>query len=383
VHDRPANQYLDPPDGLSGASAPAARSVDTSPAEVATDRPDAPLDEAANGSVIPEPDPLGRRFFNLRTLASFAVGLVILGFVIGRSSEGVLENLTRANPLYYLAALALYYLTFPIRALRWRKLLRNVGFLPAEGVKLPSLVGITEIILLSWFANCIVPAKLGDAYRAYLLKRNSRVSFSKTFGTILAERIIDTLLLSVLLALSTTLAFGSALPGEIQTILLFGLALAAIVLIGLFSMRNFSRLITPLVPKRYRKHYVLFEAGTLGAFGVGRLPMIMLYSLMAWSIEAGRVYLVCLALGIPSIDWPIIVFVALAAALLTTVPFTPAGLGLVEAGIVGTLVLAANLNLVSGIDESLAKSVAILDRTISYLSIVAVGAVVLLVSKRR
>ena len=45
--------------------------------------------------------------------------------------------------------------------------------------------GLVEIIYLSWFVNCIVPAKLGDAYRSYLLKRNSNVAFSSTIGTIL------------------------------------------------------------------------------------------------------------------------------------------------------------------------------------------------------
>ena len=31
----------------------------------------------------------------------------------------------------------------------------------------------TEILYISWFVNCVVPAKLGDVYRAYLLKMNS------------------------------------------------------------------------------------------------------------------------------------------------------------------------------------------------------------------
>ena len=334
----------------------------------------------------PDADPLGRRFFNIRTLLSFLVGFGLLGFVLARSNvdlSGIVDNIKRANPGYYLAALVFYYLTFPLRALRWRKLLRNVGFLPGEGVRLPSLAGITEIMLLSWFANCIVPAKLGDAYRAYLLKRSADVSFSKTFGTILAERIIDTLLLFALLALSTSLAFGSALPAEIQTILLTGLGLVAIVLLGLLSMRNLGKHILPLVPLRFRPHYAMFEAGTLGAFARGRLPMIMVYSLLAWGIEAGRVYLVCLALGLSGLDWPIILFVALAAALLTTLPFTPAGLGLVESGIIGILLLAGSLGLITDIDKNLATSVAILDRTISYWSLILVGAVIYAFSKRR
>ncbi len=72
--------------------------------------------------------------------------------------------------------------------------------------------------MLSWFANCIVPAKLGDAYRAYLLKRERGVSFSATIGTILAERIIDVLVLFLLMLAATSFAFGRALPSEVAAV---------------------------------------------------------------------------------------------------------------------------------------------------------------------
>jgi uncharacterized protein (TIRG00374 family) len=314
------------------------------------------------------------------------LGFALLGLVLPRMNvefSGILARLSQAHVGIYLFALGFYYLTFPVRAFRWRKLLRNVGFLPAEGVRLPGILGISEILLLSWFANCIVPAKLGDAYRAYLLKQSANVSFSKTFGTILAERIIDTLLLFSLLGLSASLAFRGALPGEIVTILQAGLVLVVVVVLGLLSMRGLGRFIVPLVPSRFRTQYVSFEAGTIGAFGWGRMPMVLVYSVLAWGIEVGRLYLVCLALGVTGMSWSVLLFVALAAALLTTLPITPAGLGFVESAVAGILVLAGRMGLIPGMDENLAASVAILDRTISYWSLIVVGSVVYLLSKRR
>ena len=68
---------------------------------------------------------------------------------------------------------------------------------PALGVPHPRdrlplrLRDATEIIFLSWLVNCLVPAKLGDLYRAYLLKINSTVSLSRTFGTVFIERVLD------------------------------------------------------------------------------------------------------------------------------------------------------------------------------------------------
>ena len=56
----------------------------------------------------------------------------------------------------------------------------------------------------------------------------------------------------------------------------------------------------------------------------------------------------------------------LANAMLTTVPITPGGLGIVEPGILGLLTLS--------LPRSEAVSVALLDRSISYLSIVILGA---------
>ncbi len=89
-----------------------------------------------------------------------------------------------ANPALVLVAFLVFYAGFPLRGYRWALLLRGTGF--RIGVK-----DSTEIIYLSWLVNCVVPAKLGDLYRAYLLRINSDASLSRTFGTVFIERILD------------------------------------------------------------------------------------------------------------------------------------------------------------------------------------------------
>jgi len=74
-----------------------------------------------------------------------------------------------------LLALLVYYAGFPLRGWRWTKLLRGAGY------KVKVKDG-TEILFLSWLVNCIVPAKLGDLYRAYLFKLNSPVSARRLSG---------------------------------------------------------------------------------------------------------------------------------------------------------------------------------------------------------
>jgi uncharacterized protein (TIRG00374 family) len=349
-----------------------------------------PPRQVAEPTVV-EGDPLSKRFLNFRTAISFVIGLAILAFVLSRVEVNVGEiraRLAQTNLLLFLGALLLYYATFPIRALRWQQLLANVGY--ANGPdgeaagrhrRMPSMAGLAEIVLLSWFANCIVPAKLGDAYRAYLLKGAASVSFSKTFGTILAERIIDMLLLFSLLAISVLVAFSGALPSAILSIMQAGLVLVGLVIVGLVVMRNLGGVITRFVPSRFRGHYALFEQGTLGSFRA--MPLVLTYSVVGWAIEAGRLYLVCWSLGLTGLSPAIVLFVALASALLTTLPITPAGLGFVESAIVGILLLAASWGLAPGIDENAAASVAILDRVISYWSLIVAGIVVYLITKKR
>ncbi|MGI5837084.1 MAG: lysylphosphatidylglycerol synthase transmembrane domain-containing protein [Chloroflexota bacterium] len=329
--------------------------------------------------------PLEKRFLDIRTLISFGVAFAILYFVFRQMNINVREiagHIASANPFYYILALLIYYSAFLVRSLRWRILLENVGLDNSNSSRpLPSILGLAEIIFLSWFANCIMPAKLGDAYRAYLLKHNADVSFSKTFGTILAERIVDLLLTFALLALTGYIAFRGTLPPMVLTGMQASVALVVAVIFGLLAMRNLGSQIRRLLPKKLHRYYGSFEEGTLGSFQ--QLPLVLTYSTLAWVIEAARLYFVVLALGLGGISFPIVLFIAIAASLLTSLPGTPAGLGVVESVIIGILLLSGNLGLVSGINESLATSVAILDRTISYWSLVLFGMIAYILTKKK
>src|SRR5262245_53657764 len=132
---------------------------------------------------------LGRRFFNVRTLISFLVGFGVLAFFFSRVQidlASTVATMASANPALMLAAFLAYYTTFVARGLRWRYMLHNAGV-----EQPPATPVLGTIIGLSWFVNCLVPAKLGDVYRAYLLRKHGRISLSLAGGTIVAERIID------------------------------------------------------------------------------------------------------------------------------------------------------------------------------------------------
>lgn len=321
---------------------------------------------------------LGRRVFNLRTAVSLAVGVAILAFGLSRLQVNLADTvqvIRTADWRLMIAALVVYYSTFLFRALRWRGMLVNAGT-PRETV--PPVGRLAEIIYLSWFANSVVPAKLGDVYRAYLLRRQSAISFSKAGGTIVAERLVDLAVLLVLIGVSGLLSFHGLLPKTIVTVLEISSALVLLAGIALLAMRQLDGTVRRLVPKRFEGIYAHFHEGVLGSFG-GYHWLVGL-TLCSWLAEAGRLFLVTRAVGLtlsPNLLMSLlmVVFISGGAALLTAPPGTPAGVGYVEASIAYAFTLL-------GTSPAVALSVAILDRSISFLSLIVGGAIVYVLSQR-
>jgi len=311
---------------------------------------------------------LRKRFFNVRTLLSFLIasGLIILVFErLDIDFSTILATVLSCNPLFYILAFALYYLTFPLRALRWRVLLNNAGFRKERGVNLPSLWGLTQIMIINWFANSVLYARLGDAYRSYLLKENAGVSFPKTMGTVLAERVIDIIVVFLLLMVTMFGLLGGENMVVAAAVFGAGTIMLAVIAILLLVVGRFGGIVERRLPARVKSVYNLFREGTLGSFE--RLPLLGSLSVAIWLLEAGRLLLISYALGIP-IGIPLVLFAALASALLTAIPFTPGGLGLVEAGVVGLLTIT--------LSREAAVSLVLVDRSISFLSVIAIGALI-------
>jgi hypothetical protein len=339
-----------------------------------------------------------QRGFNLakslrdpRTLISFALALAIILFVFrgfNIDAAATWAYMRGADPWLLLTGLLVFYTTFPLRAVRWRMLLNNAGVPVHEGRRTwASLPALIEYIYLSWFANCIVPAKLGDAYRGYLLKHNGKVSFSSTFGTIFAERLLDMLGLFTFLVISGWFVFGTRLPPATNIIFISGLVLVGIIVSGLAGMRWFSPFLRRLMPQRVLRYYQPFEHAALRSFHPRILPRLIILTGGVWMLEGFRLFFVIQSLGVEGLHLalPVIIFVALASSLLTAVPLTPAGLGVVEGTITAVLLLflpTATLSEATS-SQNLALAVTFLDRAINFWSIVVIGFVLYLVSKRK
>jgi glycosyltransferase 2 family protein len=316
---------------------------------------------------VPEQAPaLASHLLTKRTVISITVAMVIVVVVVWRADipwAGAWNEIRHANLVLYVLAAVVYYLSFVARGLRWQVLLANSG-------EVRQAHRLAPLILASYFINCVVPAKMGDVYRAYLARVRERVPGSKAFGTVVSERLLDLCVLMVLLLASGAYVLHKRNSDALIPYVAVGAALSVFG-IGVIVLMRSGRgtRILRLLPEAIFHRYESFRTGAVSS--LRRWPTLIVLTLAVWTCESGRLGLVIAALALSSkVGISQFVLVALVAALLTTVPFTPGGVGLVQAGVATTLVLVA------GLDQTKAISVALLDGSISYGSLVVIGFVV-------
>jgi uncharacterized protein (TIRG00374 family) len=319
---------------------------------------------------------LRRRMLNVRTIGSLLFGLLLI-YLLSRVAFGedfdwgeVARLIGQADPGFLLLAFIAYYATFPLRGFRWRYVLSRSG-LPVR------FRDATEILFLSWFVNCLVPAKLGDIYRAYLLRGNYGASISRTVGTVFIERVADIIIIAALALSAGYWSFRGRSRPEIDLLFIIGFAIAIGLVLLLVGLRVFGGHIGRRLPVRIGELWTRFQEGSTDALTVRSVPVILALTVGIWLLEGARLYFVIRALALPEVGLGISasVFVALAAALLTAIPLTPAGFGFVEAGIVGVLFLY-------GVSQEPAAAVALVDRGLTIVTVIILGGILYAFSRK-
>ena len=329
-----------------------------------TDLPDTETEEQV-------PQGLETSLFTPRTIISFLLAVVILYFVISRTEIDFGESLRqirRANYWYFGAALVMYYVTFVLRGWRWKGMLGSAGISESTGHRMPGISGMFQIMTLSWFANSVLPARMGDAYRCYLIKRRANASFGVSLGTMLAERLIDLIVLVAMLLMAGALVYGTHTPDRAEQAFFAGGGVVILGVVGVVAFWILRERLENMMPARIVLHYRKVRDGLFDSLGKPATPVGV--SILLWFCDGLRVFFVAWSLG-QHISYQAAIMVALLSALVSTIPITPAGLGFVE----GIMIYA-----LTSIDvpSSSAAAIALLDRLVTYGSLLIVGGIVYL-----
>jgi len=306
----------------------------------------------------------------------FWIGILISGIFVYFTFKGVdlkkfLSTLAGINYLYLPLLLLLLFVAFYVRALRWRYLL-------GKEIKIKTH-SLFSYIMIGFMANNVLPARIGEFVRAYIIGKKENISKSFAFSTIVVERVFDGMV--VLLIFIPTIflyPFPDPLPVRIKQAgflmgLSFPLVLMFLIILKVHKewvLRIVELIMKPLSPTLLAKTKQILSSFIQGLDILHRfndLIIVLLYSLMIWIASALMFYVGFLCLNIP-LPFYACFFVIGPVVMGLMIPASPGAIGTFHYPCKYALLL-----LLITKDESLAASYAFFMHMINYLPITSVG----------
>jgi uncharacterized protein (TIRG00374 family) len=187
--------------------------------------------------------------------------------------------------------------SYGVRAWRWRVIVRSL-----EPV---SLWTLWRVFMIGFMANNILPARIGELARAYVLGQMTRVDAASALGTIAVERVFDVLIALLLLAIGV--AFGALV--EVQRGIWLGAAMVGGLVGGVLAValwgerlagwgeRVMGR-ISPSWGTRLADLGRSFVRGLRSAGSVRRILRVLFGSAASWALIVAYAWFVLRAYGL-------------------------------------------------------------------------------------
>ena len=141
---------------------------------------------------------------NLKKIIKIIIPLLLGGLLVGYSltiisPEKLAKYFKDAN--YWWIALGLLFgiLSHLSRAYRWKYLLEPMGYKP-------KFINSMLAVLIAYLVNLLLP-RAGEVSRAAIMANYEKIPFEKGFGTIVAERIADMLMMLVIVVITLFIQF--------------------------------------------------------------------------------------------------------------------------------------------------------------------------------
>ena len=223
-------------------------------------------------------------------------------------------------------AVASYLLGHLVRGIRLRRLVSREATL--------SLSGATGVVVVGYAVNNVLPARLGEFARAWMLREQSGFPFVQSLTVTFLERLLDGLVLLGLLALTL---FARPAQGWMPATLevagaLLGLASAAVLLAVLapgYVIGQASRVTNRLAPALHDRTVRAVSAMVSGVAYLRR-PLdalaIVALGVVVWLLEAGMYLCLLPAFGLAPSPWTALLAVS-ATNLGILLPSTPGFIG--------------------------------------------------------
>jgi len=276
--------------------------------------------------------------------------------------DAVLDAIVGADPVLVVVAALIYVVSWPLRGLRYRDILAELGYRERVGF-------LTGAIFISQTGNLVFPARAGDAVRAYVVKARRGIPYPTGFASLAVERVFDLLSITVLagtvlVGLVATGGAGdvaSAIAADIGSITIGGetidpggaartalrvaafVGAVAVLAVGIIvaSARRDTDLVHRAVTAVSDDAYADYVSGVVGQFvgdvqavagDRGAFARVGVSSLLVWVIDVVTALAVFAAFGVTLTPAFVAVgfFAVSVGNLAKVLPLSPGGLGLYE-----------------------------------------------------
>ncbi|SDW15872.1 hypothetical protein SAMN05444411_101177 [Lutibacter oricola] len=179
-----------------------------------------------------------------------ALGVFLIWYSLSKLSPQDVESITNSfkTANYWWVALSLLFgvLSHLSRAYRWHFMLEPMGYKPRYANSVMA-------VLIAYLLNLLIP-RSGEVARAASIKKYEKIPFEKAFGTIVAERVADVIMLFGIIAIAFFLQselisgylFKDDGESSIYTkVIMFGV----LPIIGFFTYRYFKKSTNPYIAK--------------------------------------------------------------------------------------------------------------------------------------
>ena len=295
----------------------------------------------------------------IKIMLGLAISLILIIFIIKYISFGnVLNIISSANSRDVLTAFILYLSSFIFRTLRWDIILTKL--------QNKNFFELLSIILIGWGGNNILPARMGDFIRGYLLKSKKDVSFCYSFSTICLEKVFDGI---VLIFFMMVIFLLFSLPQWATKMSIIATLIFIPLIIGFFIFNFKDKLFIKklnLMPcDRLKCIIVTGLEGTYILKEGKRQYICWLYSISVWLLELSVFYFAARSLTL-EVPFYIIVLALVSVNFGIIVPSAP--------GYIGTFEAFCALALTSyGIDVTSAIAYALLVHGIQFLAVTPIS----------
>lgn len=254
-------------------------------------------------------------------ISAFAIYVLLQSVDIGKTAA----VLRTANPVWILVMVGTVFLDVGARGARWQALLEPIKRLPYRRV-----LGYTY---LGYLANNVLPARLGELVRSHALGEGEGISRPTVLGTVVVERIVDTVIVVGLAALAVLIL---GVGGTMSTAVVLGAGFVGLLVVALFVAMVSHRLPgaerVTTVAERYPRILEMarrLRDGLAVASKPGTLARALMFSAGAWAASIATFIFAGRAIGI-DLTISQAALLSSGVALATIVPSAPGYVGTFE-----------------------------------------------------